>query len=207
LNGGVMAKRAWCSGCNGYVMLTGEGLCPNGHPKPSLRGIEEVAVEIPHAQPVRRPPGMMAAHGADGPQPRPAFAGGGYGGPNAVGSNIGGYDVGLCAPSGPATPPLDGFVANPWAGDVDPVLQSQLDRHARRVYHDVPFYETWPGIVVILLIFVPLGLFCLWRSAVPTTKQKWAVSGGVAAIIAFNVVRMMLAFSVAMSSMPSIPKP
>lgn len=36
-----MARRAWCSDCNGYVLLTDEGLCPHGHPKPSLRGIEE----------------------------------------------------------------------------------------------------------------------------------------------------------------------
>ena len=202
-----MAKRAWCSGCNGYVMLTEEGLCPNGHPKPSLRGIEEVADEMPRTQPMRRPPGMVTALGASGSQPRPAFAGVGYGGPNGVEREIGGYDVGLSAISGPATPLQAGLVANPWAGDVDPALELQLLRDARPSYHDVPFYETWPGIVVILLIFVPLGLFCLWRSAVPTTKQKWAVSGGVAAIIAFNVVRMMLAFSAAMSSVPAIPRP
>jgi hypothetical protein len=38
-----MPKRAWCSECGGYVMLTAEEICPNGHPRSALRAIEEVA--------------------------------------------------------------------------------------------------------------------------------------------------------------------
>lgn len=51
-----MAKRAWCSDCNGYVMLTPEGMCPGGHPKPCLRAIEEVVGSAVPAVPVRRAP-------------------------------------------------------------------------------------------------------------------------------------------------------
>lgn len=37
-----MALRGWCGECAGYVTLTDEGLCPNGHLRPSLRGVVEV---------------------------------------------------------------------------------------------------------------------------------------------------------------------
>jgi hypothetical protein len=37
-----MAVRAWCDGCTKYVVLTGEGLCPEGHPRPALRNLEEI---------------------------------------------------------------------------------------------------------------------------------------------------------------------
>ena len=45
-----MAKRAWCSGCRSYVMLTADDMCPYGHPKPSLRGVEEVGYGAPPSQ-------------------------------------------------------------------------------------------------------------------------------------------------------------
>jgi hypothetical protein len=35
-------KKAWCSECGHYVLITSEGICPVGHPKPALRGVEEV---------------------------------------------------------------------------------------------------------------------------------------------------------------------
>jgi hypothetical protein len=35
-------KKAWCSECGHYVLVTSEGICPVGHPRPALRGVEEV---------------------------------------------------------------------------------------------------------------------------------------------------------------------
>ena len=57
-----MPKRAWCSGCRSYVMLTANDMCPHGHPRPSLRGVEEVGFGTPPSQPERR---------AGNPSPRP----------------------------------------------------------------------------------------------------------------------------------------
>lgn len=89
------------------------------------------------------------------------------------------------------------------------MLQVQLNRQTdvSRLYRDLPWYATWPGIVILCIVFWPAGLFCLWRSPIPATTHKWAITGGIAALLVFNIVRMLLAFSVAAAQMPETALP
>jgi hypothetical protein len=65
-----MPKRAWCSDCNSYVLLTAEEQCPSGHPRCALRGVEEVsAVSMASA-------GGTASASSFGPPTAPAIASG-----------------------------------------------------------------------------------------------------------------------------------
>ena len=91
---------------------------------------------------------------------------------------------------------------NPWQSDIDavaidPMLQIQLDKDATRMDRNVPWTQSWVGIVVFLFVLWPAGLIFLWRSPVPTTNQKWIVTGAIVGLIAFNVIRVMLAFAAA----------
>jgi uncharacterized BrkB/YihY/UPF0761 family membrane protein len=89
------------------------------------------------------------------------------------------------------------------------MLQVQLNRQTdvSRLYRDLPWYATWPGIIILCIVFWPVGLFCLWRSPIPTSTHKWAITGGIAALLVFNIVRMLLAFSVAAAQMPQTALP
>ena len=240
-----MPKRAWCSGCRSYVMLTADDMCPYGHPKPSLRGIEEVGYGAPPSQPERRaenpsptpynPQSYASAtttssdsfssaaiygsdatsgnYGSPAVAATPAYAGGGYssggdgyGGGHGASEPVGGFG----APAAPAvavampSPALQtpGAQANPWQGDIDavsldPALQTQLHMDAYRINSDVPWSQTWPGILVWLFFFTPVGLFFLWRSPIPKASEKWAITGVYAAIVVFNLARVWLTFAAA----------
>jgi hypothetical protein len=237
-----MPKRAWCNGCSSYVMLTAEDLCPYGHPKPSLRAVEEVGYGAPPSQPERKPPTDTAPYASEGFTPATAtasaaFAGGmtyygGDSGPTEAGNGsygesygaaqptssfaaagvTGGY--GTSAPVAAAAAPAAAWqtapaAGNPWQTDIDavtidPMLQMQLNQDALRLDRNVPWTESWAGIIVFLFILWPAGLIFLWRSSVPTTNQKWVITGTIGGLIAFNVIRMMLAFAAASATMPVV---
>jgi hypothetical protein len=61
--------------------------------------------------------------------------------------------------------------------------------------------------IVVFLVLWPLGMYLLWRSPVPTRKQKWAVTAGVTALVVINLMRFLIGMSVAMTSMPQPPLP
>lgn len=192
-----MPTRAWCSGCNSNVILTQDGLCPSGHPKPYLRGLEQVpdGYKLPARSP-RPAPAVSMPQSAIAAGYAPAASTMTYGGGSAA--------IGTVAPPSPAAQLQPTAPANRWDPDIDPVMQERLAREATRVYHDVPWYETWFGIIAVTLFIWPLGLYCLWRSPVPSTNQKWGVTAGVVALIAFNVVRGILQAMAAMSAMPTV---
>lgn len=84
-----MAKRAWCNECNCYVILTWDEICPEGHPRPALRAIEEVPDGALPAQPARRAPAPSTP--AYAAQPAAAFSPAGTGG---YASSVGGGTFG-----------------------------------------------------------------------------------------------------------------
>jgi hypothetical protein len=94
-----MPKRAWCSGCRSYVMLTADDMCPYGHPRPSLRGIEEVGYGAPPSQPElgKAPEQPMQWESPSGYSTPTATVGGGYGasmhGSDATSSSYGSVAV------------------------------------------------------------------------------------------------------------------
>jgi hypothetical protein len=194
------------------VILTEDGVCPNGHPRPALQGIEEVAYAT---QPTERAPRASEASVLTGAIPVAGVTGG-YGSPAAVPSPIeaessftSGYAMGqppaFAGPSGDAIP-LD----NPWQAGVntygiDPELQAQLDRDMARARREVPWTESWAAIIIFLIFFWPVGIVFLWRSSVPATSVKWGITGVFAALVTFNVIRFMLSYQVAMSAMQAQP--
>jgi hypothetical protein len=215
-NGGsIMPKRAWCNECKALVILTDEGMCPNGHPRPALQGIEEVAYAT---QPTERAPRVSDA--AVFAPPAPAAV------------TYGGYDAGPATSYATATPP-DSYTAtgagiaqpaemamgsaangvvldNPWQTGVnsygiDPELQAKLDADMARIRREVPWTESWAAIIIFLLVFWPIGVAFLWRSSLPTTGVKWGITGGIAALLLFNIIRMGLAFQMATASMAATP--
>jgi hypothetical protein len=175
-----MPKRAWCNECKALVILTDEGLCPNGHQKPSLRGIEEVAYAT---QPTERAPHVSEAAVLADAAPST--------------STSGGYDAGSAAPAVAMDNPSQS-AANAYS--YDPMLQVQLDADAMRVNRTLPWTETWPSIVLFLVFFWPAGLVFLWRSSLPSTGTKWGITGCIAAVITFSVIRAMFAYQMAMSA-------
>lgn len=227
-----MPKRAWCSGCRGYVMLTPEDMCPYGHPKPSLRGVEEVGYGAPPSEPEFRPPDATPITAATATyMPSTATSSSGSYGATTYGadatSGFGGYSPGGGGASSArytAAQAMDGFSApapsgaygmpgpydmtpsaNPWQNDpmgIDPMLQIQLNKDATRMNRDVPWTETWVGIIIMLLILWPAGLIFLWRSSIPTLTHKWIITGSIGGLIVFNLIRASLMFSAAASRMP-----
>ena len=236
-----MPKRAWCSGCRSYVMLTADDMCPYGHPKPSLRGVEEVGygappshVELRAGTPSPAPynsQGYASAtttsrdsfnsaavygsgatsSGYDGMAvaAAPAYGGGdysstggAYGGGFGASEPVGGFGA-PAAPAAAVAIPSPAFQApdgsaNPWQSEInavrlDPVLQTQLPMDADRINRNVPWSQSWPGMLVWLFIFTPVGLFFLWRSPIPKSSEKWAITGVYAGIVIFSVARVWLA--------------
>lgn len=179
-----MPTRAWCMECSTYAVLSPDGICPAGHPRSSLRGLEEVPIGYVPPPPRRAqvPPVQSVPPAIDRPGESLPYAESTY---DASRANGGAY--------------------NAASDDIDPLLKFKLERENTRVYHDVPWYETWPGIVIVFFLIWPLGMYLLWRSAVPTRKQKWAVTAGVAALIMFNLIRFMMGILAAMSSVPPMP--
>jgi hypothetical protein len=214
-NGGlIMPKRAWCNECKALVMLTGEGMCPNGHPRPALRGIEEVAYAT---QPTERAPHVSDA-AVLAPPARAAVTYGGYDADPATScasetppSNHTATGTGIAQPVEMAMGSAGGVVLdNPWQSGVntygiDPELQARLDADMARTRREVPWTESWAAIIVFLLIFWPIGVALLWNSSLPSTGVKWGITGGIAALLLFNIIRMGLAFQMATSSMAATP--
>lgn len=188
-------------------------MCPNGHPRPSLQGIEEVAYAT---QPTERAPRASEATVLTGAIPA-AGGQGGYRAPAAMQSSIeaessftaGGYGMGQSFAAAGASAdsiPLD----NPWQPSVntygiDPALQAQLDADMARAHRDVPWTESWAAIIIFLLFFWPVGIVFLWRSSLPAQSVKWGITGVFAAMITFNIIRFMLAYQVAMSTVQAQP--
>jgi hypothetical protein len=149
-----------------------------------------------------------------GEAPFPGYGAGGYGGggygaaysagkPTSTGyapSNpIGGY--GASTPAAAATAPATWQPApadaNPWQADidavsVDPLLQVQLNDDAARVNRTVPWSQTWIGIIVWLWLFPLIGIIFLWRSPMPTSGQKWAITGAYVGLFVLGVVMAVL---------------
>jgi hypothetical protein len=109
-----MPLRAWCNGCNSFVLLTADGACPNGHGKPMLRGIEEVrdGTRVAAPRPVPQPSPIavqpMAPAGPtvpDTPPPPDTDAPSGAPGPDLGGSSF-------LPPPAPATQATAS--ASPW---------------------------------------------------------------------------------------------
>lgn len=208
-----MPKRAWCNECKALVILTDEGMCPNGHPRPALQGIEEVAYAT---QPTERAPHVTEAAVFAPPAPAAVTYGGYDAGPAtsyAAEAQPIGYTptgAGITQPAGAAMGSAAGGVVldNPWqtgvnAYGIDPELQAKLDADMARIRREVPWTETWAAIIIFLLLFWPVGLVFLWRSSVPSTSVKWSVTGGIAALLMFNVIRAAIAIQMAASSIPA----
>jgi hypothetical protein len=224
-------------------MLTADDMCPYGHPRPSLRGIEEVGYGAPPSQPelgkAPEPPmqyesrgdysaatatagggygastygsdATSSSYGSVAVAAQPAF-GGSYGGGNSdyggsytPSQPVGGYDA-PAAPTAAMGMPSPAFEApgdamNPWQNDIDavslnPAVQTQLYMDADRIRRDVPWSQTWLGILVWLFFFSPVGIFFLWRSTIPKASEKLAITGVYAAVVIFSLARVWLAFAI-----------
>jgi hypothetical protein len=209
-NGGsAMPKRAWCNECRALVILTEDGLCPNGHPKPALMGVEEVAYAT---QPTERAPHVAEAAVLGGRTRSGSLSYGGYGSASQPPgeAEVGGTFTagGLSAqPLGALESPAGAIALdNPWQAGVnsygiDPELQAKLDADMACAKRDVPWTESWAAIIVFLLFFWPVGIVFLWRSSVPATSVKWGITGVFAALVTFNIIRVMLAYQATMSAM------
>jgi hypothetical protein len=218
-----MPKRAWCNECKALVILTDEGMCPNGHPRPALQGIEEVAYAT---QPTERAPRVSDAAVFAPPTPAAVTYGGYDAGPatsHATATQPDSYTTtppdsysatgtGIAQPAEMAMASAVGgaVLDNPWQTGVntygiDPELQARLDADMARTRREVPWTESWAAIIVFLLIFWPIGVALLWNSSLPSTGVKWGITGGIAALLLFNIIRMGLAFQMATSSMAATP--